>query len=221
MDANQAGSTPNIYISSASLIRLDDLRAEFNSILLGKVEGEPDTAVEKAQLAFAQQLVPSGDAIMALIVSRLVTHFVRDPQQLIAIMNERHFEAVANYRWILPATEELLREEQALGAIEGQSLYWLSQAQNVYLQNQEAVLRPAYAPAMFSNRWQYLAIRSLLRLQAILFDMSKIDLIATLHAMHWEGRDMTPGYTPEIPKREGGDEALQSEDLPTAKPALN
>lgn len=192
--------SPQTFISGLVHLRLNAHVGEFTRVLLGEDAGKPRDDIEANQMVAAKKLVPAADDIMALIVSRLITHFVKDPAELVRVMNERHYETLGNYAWLLEGEEEAIRQQHANGQGEGASIFWLSYAINEHLLGQEAHLRGAYAPCLYSNRWQYLAVRALLRLQTLLINMDELTQVEVIHGMHWAGQEMKANYAPAIPK---------------------
>jgi hypothetical protein len=159
--------------------RRGKLDAEFSQIMFG-TPVEAFRKVEDQAIPLARELMPMAGDIMPnaadtlhRILIRLVGLYVKKPKELINFMVPRYYDVLHTYAY---------GAERDVRNAEGFSDYWLYRATNQNLQLLDQVHIPGLSEHLYVNTHQVLAARSLLRLQALHFDMMKIANIEKIHA---------------------------------------
>lgn len=186
-----APADQKLHITDIVPMKLQVLGREFSEFLIftPKEDGEKGkriyTELELQQMALAKEVLPQAEDNIALAFSRLIGETVKDPDLLINLVLPRHIDLLGSYGWVVSPDAEERAEHNKAGMEEGWSSFWLCQATNKPLSNQEEIFRPLLAPAFFTSSWQYFAVRAWLRLQCFHMDITKIDLIKDIWALRW------------------------------------
>ncbi|MBW3243375.1 hypothetical protein KUV57_11945 [Epibacterium sp. DP7N7-1] len=203
-ESSKLNTTPSAASESAPrpvpmiVYRRERLDAEFSQIIFGTPD-ETFKKVENEVIPLASELMPmlretvpnAADTLYRILI-RLVGLYVKKPKDLINFMVPRYYDVLHTYAF---------GNERDESNAEGTSDFWLYRGTNQNLQILDQVHIPGLSESLYVTTHQVFVARSLLRLQALHFDMAKIANIEKIHSQvskALNGRNV--GYTPPDPK---------------------
>lgn len=163
-------------MNQIQLSRVMMMEENFQRVILGSARGSY-AAFEAKAMPLAAELMPYALPDLHKVLIRLITLFVKDAKGLVEHITPRYIDFVQGY---------LFNPEQDPAKQELASTFWLFRSTNPQLQAIEAAHTAGFMPYLVTNVHAVYVVRAWIRMQAMLIDMGKIDLIMKISALYGE-----------------------------------